>query len=541
MVGKREKTARSIRDLNFVSEEMHLFREHSLSFADVAGFQHLYAAHGTAAHDADSRLRERLKEVEYDIVSRSLGKRSSSILLVGDLEKKETIELALQEVSFQPLRIPERFRKSFEEGLDLVEMELWTLRDELALLNSKLNKRKREWRTTISWWGHVSRIQARLLRETEKFGAQGSVRIVEGYLPEEKSDTLTKRLEREVPGHYYAELREVQDEEIARVPTRLKNCSFFKPFEIFVKNYGLPAYNDIDPTPLTAISFLLMFGVMFGDVGHGAVLALIGAVLASARLGLGRLVRSLGRIFLAAGCSAVFFGFLFGSLFGIESDRVLPALWIRPMEPEHLQDFLALAAALGICVISAGIILKIVQSFRKGRLVKAFFGDWSISSLAFYWILLSLFLLAPSVEVSPFIIGTLFLPLLLIVGVQVFDHFQRRKQGDDSSELSTILFEPVEVVMNLFTNTISFLRVAAFGLAHGGLMMAAFAVSDMIDLPGADLLSLPLEHLFIILFEGMIVTIQCLRLEYYEFFSKFFAGGGLPYDPLEVDSSRGLN
>ena len=92
--------------------------------------------------------------------------------------------------------------------------------------------------------------------------------------------------------------------------------------------------------------------------------------------------------------------------------------------------------------------------------------------------------------------------------------------------------------MNLFTNSVSFLRVAAFGLAHAALTMAVFVINDMVRVPGANILSLPVEHLFIIVLEGMIVTIQCLRLEYYEFFSKFFVGNGVAYAPLSIHTGN---
>jgi V/A-type H+-transporting ATPase subunit I len=107
--------------------------------------------------------------------------------------------------------------------------------------------------------------------------------------------------------------------------------------------------------------------------------------------------------------------------------------------------------------------------------------------------------------------------------------------GEHEEELATLLFEPVEVVMNLFANSVSFLRVAAFGLAHAALTMATFVIRDMARSPGVDILTQPVEHLGIVALEGMIVTIQCLRLEYYEFFSKFFGGDGVPFAPMSAD------
>jgi V/A-type H+-transporting ATPase subunit I len=198
------------------------------------------------------------------------------------------------------------------------------------------------------------------------------------------------------------------------------------------------------------------------------------------------------------------------------------------------------AVALGVTIISTGIVLGIVQAFRRKDLRAALIGPWSACSLVFYWgLLLFLGLQLTGRAVAP-PVGTaaavLAVPLALIGGGQFALHIRDQKLGRSGAhaeaDMATIAFEPIEVVMNLFTNSISFLRVAAFGLAHAALTTSAFVVNDMVRLPGASILSLPLEHLFIVVMEGMIVTIQCLRLEYYEFFSKFFRGDGVAYAPL---------
>jgi V/A-type H+-transporting ATPase subunit I len=270
-----------------------------------------------------------------------------------------------------------------------------------------------------------------------------------------------------------------------------------------------------------------------------------------------------------AGLSGMLFGFLFGSVFGVEEDHVLRALWMRPSHPEHLTTFLGAALALGLGILSLGIVLNVVQALRQRNLQKALLGQWSAASLVFFWALLvvvALQMTGKQVPAPPGVVAAVLgIPLCLIVVGQIvpllLKHGQRSpdavnreqaatddQQGgalssraghdeadeQEEEEVATILFEPIEVVMNLFTNSVSFLRVAAFGLAHAALTMAVFTINDMVRVPGASLLSLPFEHLFIIVLEGMIVTIQCLRLEYYEFFSKFFVGNGVAYAPLTI-------
>jgi V/A-type H+-transporting ATPase subunit I len=309
---------------------------------------------------------------------------------------------------------------------------------------------------------------------------------------------------------------------------------------MLVRTYGLPGYNDVDPTPLLGISFLTMFGMMFGDVGHGAMLAAIGAAMAFLPYKALDAMRDLGKILMGAGGSGMVFGLLFGSIFGVEKDSVLPAIWMRPGHPENLARFLGAALALGVVIISTGIILGIVQAVRRRDLRSALIGPWSACSLVFYWGLLLVLGLQLAGRPAPLPVGAmaalLAVPVVLIGAgqflLQMVDQRRGRHGPHADAELATIAFEPIEVVMNLFTNSVSFLRVAAFGLAHAALTTAVFVVNDMVRLPGSSIISLPFEHIFVVVMEGMIVTIQCLRLEYYEFFSKFFRGEGVAYAPL---------
>jgi V/A-type H+-transporting ATPase subunit I len=392
-------------------------------------------------------------------------------------------------------------------------------------------------------------------------GSDGTITLISGFVPASRRASLVRRLEREAQGRYYARFETVEAIAARKTPTHLRNWRIFRPFEMFVKTYGLPGYNDIDPTPFVAISFLAMFGMMFGDVGHGLVLAAIGAALAFLPYRALLAMRDLGRILMMAGLSGTLFGFLFGSVFGVEEDHVLKALWMRPSHPENLTGFLGAALGLGLLILSTGIVLGIVQALRQRDVRKALVGQWSAASLVFFWALLlvvGLQMTGREIPVPPGAVATILaIPLCLIVVGQIVPRFRGHKAGRASGpsspggsaaagaeaeeeEMATILFEPIEVVMNLFTNAVSFLRVAAFGLAHAALTMAVFTVNDMVRVPGASILSLPFEHLFIIVLEGMIVTIQCLRLEYYEFFSKFFVGNGVAYAPLSIRADESI-
>ncbi|MBN1673385.1 MAG: hypothetical protein JXR37_20235 [Kiritimatiellae bacterium] len=545
---ERDDVAVSITELDVVSEKMHLLAEHGLSFRDLHAFEHLHAVCGTVDRTQLPRLSAQLGEEACALAARPAQGKRAAFLVIGDRDRAMRLDAILKDAGAQTLPPPERFVGSFEEGLERIEVELWQQRDRLAELNRRFTELRAAWHKTLSVWRARLRVHRMLDAAAARFRSDGMLTLLSGFVPESCRASLIRRLERDARGLYYAGWRPAERESDPPAPTRLRNWKLFRPFELFVKTYGLPGYNDVDPTPFVAISFLAMFGMMFGDVGHGLVLAGIGAGMAFLPYRLLAGLRGLGRILLMAGLAGMLFGFLFGSVFGVERDAVLPALWMRPSHAENLVPFLGAALGLGVLILSTGIVLNIVQAVRQRDLRKALIGQWSAASLIFFWALLVLFglrMVGKDIPAPPGLIAlVLAAPLCLIAGGQLLfrllDSRGRRagrphaEQGEEGEEPGLILFEPIEIVMNLFTNSVSFLRVAAFGLAHAALTMATFVIKDTMHAAGAGLLPLPFEHLFIILLEGMIVTIQCLRLEYYEFFSKFFRGNGVAYAPLAV-------
>jgi V/A-type H+-transporting ATPase subunit I len=336
-----------------------------------------------------------------------------------------------------------------------------------------------------------------------------------------------------------------------RVPTKFRHPLFLKAFEGVVTTYGIPAYDGIDPTFFVAITFLIMFGMMFGDVGHGAVLLLVGTWLG--RMRSMPKVRPAGWLLMATGCSSIVFGVLFGSVFGFED--LIPALWVHPMT--HVPTMLITALGLGVGIMTLGIVLNVIQAAARGNMRELWFGQWGLITGVFYWLALGIFYLTVVKNADiPVLIALLVLiaPILLVVVGDLFytrlfggGRAPEHAPGGDAGEhgIAEILFKPVEITLGLVTNTISFVRVGAFGMNHAALMMVVFMLAKMggpFMGPNANVgtqisyvIAVITGNLFVMVLEGMVVFIQCLRLEYYEFFSKFFTGEGIRYQPLEVE------
>lgn len=304
-------------------------------------------------------------------------------------------------------------------------------------------------------------------------------------------------------------------------PTLLKNNFLIRPFELFVKMYGVPGYLEIDPTPIVAVTYFLMFGIMFGDVGQGLCLVVAGFLY-------GFLKKSnLGKIIGLIGISSVFFGFIYGSVFGHED--IINGL-IHPME--KMNFMLVGAVALGVIILAFSMVINIINGIRSKDMKKALFSQNGLAGLIFYLSALSvalLLFLSIGPGVAPWFIGiSIVLPLIIIFLQEPLALLVKRKKQWIPKKKGMFfvesLFEVFEIVLSYVTNTMSFIRVGAFALNHVGMMSVVFLLSDMAG--SADLIVQVLGNILVIGLEGLIVGIQVLRLEFYEMFSRFYIGNG---------------
>jgi V/A-type H+-transporting ATPase subunit I len=382
-----------------------------------------------------------------------------------------------------------------------------------------------------------------LLQAQSQFSSAGRFTVLSGWLPAEDADRLRSALRETTQGRAVVEVEKPEDLPEAvraglRIPILHRNPLLLRPFLSLVRLYGTPSYQELEPTAFFALSFLLMFGLMFGDLGHGAVLFAAGFCL----------FRWIPRFFdygillMEGGAVSAIFGLLYGSAFGVE--EWLPALWLRPIH--DLPRFMSIAVTLGAVLVSLGLVLNVVNLWREGARATALFGANGLFGAFLYWVLLVLLARA-------FVPGDLSLPswaifavsavpILLLLARPLLGPRLARGRRETAARASGWLglleggIELVDSLFSLFANTISFVRIAAFAAVHAGISLALFALADTVShlrLGGVlSAVSLVIGNAGIVLLEGLVVSVQVLRLEYYEFFTRFFRGGGEPYRPL---------
>lgn len=335
-------------------------------------------------------------------------------------------------------------------------------------------------------------------------------------------------------------------------PTVLKNSCLTKPFGMMVEMYGLPDYDGFDPTSFVAVTYALLFGIMFGDLGQGFVVFLAGFFVSK------KMFKQAGGILTRVGLSSMIFGTLYGSVFGFEEwlDPVYEKLGIDflPLKVFKQTNFILLTAvAIGVALIVISMLINIYIGFRQRDYEKAVFGCNGIAGLIFYSsIVLGV---AGSMLWDIKIMSPLFVVLLIVIpGICIFYRvpfaiavkYKQFKLSDDDEQMTVggfiveNFFEMFEFVLSYVSNTMSFLRVGGFVLSHAGMMLVVMTLMEGVNAVGQPLVAV-FGNAFVMVMEGMIVAIQIIRLEFYEIFSRFYEGDGKPFEPVKTQFSSQID
>lgn len=319
-------------------------------------------------------------------------------------------------------------------------------------------------------------------------------------------------------------------------PTKMKNPWIFRPFEMFIKMYGLPAYNEIDPTILIGLTYSFLFGFMFGDAGQGLCLLIGGFLLYKAKK------MDLAAIISCCGFFSTIFGFMFGSIFGFED--VLEPIWLRPAEAMtnlpfigRLNTVFVVAIGLGMVIILLTMILNIINAYRAHQPMDAWFDTNGIAGFVFYGSLAAtivLFMTGHTLPAASVLVVMFLIPLLLIFFKEpltaAIEKKAKKIEGGIGMFIVQGFFEMFEVLLSYFSNTLSFVRVGAFAVSHAAMMEVVLMLAGT-EAGNPNWVVIVLGNLFVCGMEGLIVGIQVLRLEYYELFSRFYHGSGRAFKP----------
>ena len=479
-------------------------------------------------------------------------------LLISMKRDSERINKILTSAGWSKVELPKELQSVKEDVYKELDEKLKTLTGEQKKLEVKardLIKREQEHLKDV--WTNL-RVQELFYIIQNNFKASSRTVIFSGWLPSSKKERLTKIIQNVCQNHCYLEWNEAQSKDVVRedIPVQFQNPKILAPFQMLVSNFGIPRYGTIDPTPFVMPVYLTMFGLMFADIGQGLVLVLLGI------LGAHFLKKNEGKqglytlswLIIWCGSFSILFGVLFGSFFGT---GLIKPLWFdfHGIVSGHssgdsiisdVYDILSITIYFGITVISLGLIFNWINLFRTGKFTELFFdrggvlGGWIYAGgvyIAFYMVEHN-YKEFPSGMIIFMLVG---LPSLLLLIKEPYHYIKHRTgQPFNPSMIVTFLMEWIVELLEIFSgylsNTLSFMRVAGLGIAHVSLMIAFFKIADMTS-GVKSVIVLILGNALVISLEGLSAGIQALRLNYYEFFTKFFHGTGKLYTPISLSSS----
>ncbi len=479
-------------------------------------FLHLQT--GTIPQENRNRLRQAISMIGYSLTEVSRREGKLHIIIAGLEERANKLQTVLKAADFHPLELPEAFADHPDKVARQLRKREQRILQEQQQLQRDIAQRAAKESNRLAQAAAMLMAASGFIQFGNALQGRGGLARIDGWTPEHRVEELKKALRHGLSGPVVIEHRPPRKEEKPRVPSAMEHPSWLQPFTRLVKNFGTPRYTEIDPTWFFALSFLAMFGMMFGDLGHGALIFL-------APLVLRKPLASFAPILMGAGLSSMLFGLLYGSVFGYE--HLIPALWIPPLSDPVLM--LQVAFLWGVGFISLTSLLTIRNRLAEGNVAAALLDSQGMAGLGLYLGLLAtgfFWLRQGGVPDAVAAVPAVALALILI-------YKWRSHQAAAGERLLVVLIEGFETLMNSISNTLSFLRVAAFGLNHVALAIAVFALANMMDSAG-HWITVVLGNLFILLLEGAIVVIQVLRLEYYEGFSRFFRGDGRTFRPMRL-------
>ena len=473
---------------------------------------------------------------------------------------RSTIEGHLQSINF----IEDVATLSIHEMVEHVNKSLNTIIDEknknnahyISLINENIHSHMDELESLYK----KVRLYELLGEIASHFSHTRNTTIFSGWVPVEKSELVKQHIQKASKEKCVIEFGSEKVMKRKDIPVAIENSPVLTPFQKIVNNYSILEYGSVNPTIFVAVSYLAMFGLMFADAGQGMVLLLLGLYgVYKEKKGMkeGKLLTfSLLRLMVYLGISSIIAGVLFGSYFGFP---LFPPIWFdyhsavfsNTGTGRDVYSILGITIYFGIVIIYLGLIINWINLLKKKEYMSFIFSKngllgaflFSIGIYMGQQFVSSNYKSFPS---NPLVFyGILIAVVILFFKVPV-EHFLARKEGKISSGENLILdsfMEWIVILLEIFSgylsNTLSFMRVAGLGIAHAALMSAFSDIASLTNIGVAKILIFVIGNVLVIVLEGLSAGIQSLRLNYYEFFTKFFVGDGKKYNPLSLQSRSG--
>lgn len=452
-----------------------------------------------------------------EVIASDVDASTRAMLTVFPEELKNDIEALLGQVDVTRLRLPAELGEGPPDViLANLHNRMAAIPHEIEQINRELSSLAGQWCERLTLWRDALRNELDEHSVLSRFGETDMTFVIVGWVPTQKLAAVQDALQGAVGDALLVQKLPLTEDLKTKAPVVLCNPNIAQPFESLVNLLAIPRYGHFDPTRLMALFLPIFFGMMLGDVGYGLILLTL-------CLGLSRKYREgilhnlLIILSMGAGWS-ILFGFLYGELFGTLGERLgMHALWFNRADAQYVSSLLVMTLAIGAIHITLGLFIGLSEAIKdksRGHMLER--GGMLLGLISLFLIVGVLTELLPRDFMTPGISG-------LILGIVLL-----------SASLGWlgVIMGPIEFI-SLIGNVLSYLRIAAIGLASVYLAKVANDIAGMMGNIIVGAILAVLIHALNLVLGAFSPTIHSLRLHYVEFFRKFYEGGGRPYEPFK--------
>ena len=454
---------------------------------------------------------------QFEMISADIDEATIAAVIVFNKRYTEGVHSLIFSQNVNEVRLPSEFLgKPFYEILQLISLKRTKSIDEMAAIDEKLVNFATEWYQELAVLKKVLEDRNEEAGVFGKFGQTEYTFVIQGWIPKKYLHRTKKALTDAFGNRVFVNEIEVSPENMDEAPTFYDNPAIVKPFEFLLQMVNAPKYREIDPSPLLALFFPFFFGLMVGDIAYGIII-LVFALIVKKKYKMELWLQHLMNILIISSIPSIFFGFIFGELFGDFGETMG---WLHPLtiagitwnRVEAIVPMLILAIAIGVFHIFLGLSLGILNAVAKKSKKHV------IEKAGMIIVITGLLLVVGG---AAKVVPEIFLQLgvvLMVISVPMIIY------GGG--------FFGVFEIISTVGNILSYARIMAIGMASVILALVANKLGGMMDVAVLGFLIAALLHILNLVLAMFSPFLHSFRLHVVEFNSKFFEGGGKLYTPF---------
>jgi len=531
-----QQLEKQVEEASLTREKVSFLAQNGLRTDEIGNFEHIFVKVGFIKSSLTSRLATYLAGTSTALVITAGRPRENLVILAGLNDDRQFSEESLKLLNFQEISLPPNLNADPKLALDQLEKQIETAQNEILRFKQEMRRLK----SRSSRFGFCLSEAVRYEGAKQLVMRTKTRSLIHGWIPLDEVNNLKDRVEQIVPKpdiYFKTENPRLEDD----VPVQFKSRGITRAFEMLTFVQGVPNYFEINPTPIYTLLYAIMFGMMFGDIGGGIALMAIGVIVTKFRRGVFAFslnaTKRLAQILIACGFTSIIFGYVYGVFF------LLRTPFGGLLDPiTSVEEIITIALVFGVAQIILSLFLNIINMIRRKEPLKALLGERGIIGLLFYTMgvvigyrfvvekSFSVFL-QPDTVVFTFIALS---SLVIIVLSPLIESYLRHEQASTLKKTLEGFGTGLEAFIAFIANSVSYIRLAAFAIAHEAIALAAVVLGTVLG----NVLSLVLLNVLDFVVEGFAASIQSLRLMYYEFSTRFFLKTGVKYDPFKVGPNR---